>query len=750
MAQYQWNIQSADKEKVAALKNDMVMPEFIGKILVNRGIDTYEKAMEFIHPQSCGLYTPFYFKDMVKSVERIEKAIRDKEAILIFGDRDVDGVTATAILYRYLQKRGAQVVYRVPEGLEKYGVSKDVVYWAIDNLITLIVTVDCGITALDEIEYAQKMKVDVIVTDHHEPRDKLPPAFSIINPLVESDNYPFPKLCGAGVALKLVQAMIERTDLVGYYGEEIVFFDLETSGLNPGLDEIIEIGAVTMKNGIEVSRYNRLVKASKPLTPEITTLTGITDALLEAEGIDAKSALEGFVDYIGKRKLVGHNIVGFDLRFLEVHLKRHLGISIDNPVDDTLKMARVMMKKLKDHKLLTVAYALGVYAESKSMHRALADCTVNAEVYRRLIVSHSAKIDELYKEYLPLVAIGTIADIMPLSGENRNIVKNGIKNIPYSVSGLISLIREIQLDFDTITAKTVGWNIAPYLNSPGRIGDASLSVDLLITTKLNEASEIAQEIIDKDKERKDLVHTTMDLILEDARNSVKAEDKFVIMASEKYVKGINGLIAHRLATEYQTPTMVIAIDGEEATGSARVTSEFSVIKLLETMSDLFDQFGGHKYAGGFSMKTSNIEPLRARVEKYMEEYRHSDLQEELIIEEELTGLDDINVTMLKYIENVLEPIGHGNENPKFLIRSIEITNFRTMGRDASHALISIRKSGKEITLVAWSFARYPELADSRTGYFDIVCYPEINRYQGSEEARLVLLDIRKANPGGKT
>lgn len=747
MAQFQWKLNRRDKANVESLKAVLELPELIMSILTGRGADTFEKAMEFIQPYPYGLYSPFYFKDMVKTIERIEKAIADKEAILIFGDRDVDGMTATAILYRYLQKRGANVVYRVPEGEEKYGVSKDVIYWAVDNMITLIVTVDCGITAIDEIDYATKMKIDVIVTDHHEPRETIPRAYSVINPMIESDGYPFQRLCGAGVVLKLVQGMIEHSELVGYYNEEIVFLDLETTGLNPGLDDIIEIGAVNVKNGVELSRFGCLVKTAKDIPAEIVNLTGITKEMTEKEGLDPADALKKLVDFIGNKKLVGHNLVGFDMRFLEVQLKKRLSVALANPVDDTLKMSKVMLKKLKDHKLLTVAHGLGVYADARTMHRSVQDCLVSAEVYRRLVVGRNAKIDELYKEYLPLVAIGTIADIMPLAGENRNIVKNGIKNIPYTVTGLISLIREIGVDFESINAKAIGWNIAPFLNSPGRIGDASLSVELLITTKLNDATDIAHEIIQKDKERKELVFTTMERILKDAKDTFESGDKFLLMASDRYVKGINGLIAHRLATEYQLPAMVIAIDGNEATGSVRVTSEFSVIKLLESLSDVFDQFGGHKYAGGFSMKASKIDELRDRIKKYMREYEHSDLMEELNIDAELTDFDGINLNMLKYIENVMEPVGHGNEHPKFLVRGVEITGSKTMGKDASHAILSAKKSGKELNLIVWNYSKFPELAGLKNGFYDMVCFPEINRYQGSEEARLVLLDIKQDGHG---
>ena len=183
-----WNIQKPDRARVDKLCEEFRFPELISGILLNRGIDTFEKIQQYTKPSTLNLTSPFYFRDMQKTVDRIREAIAKKQAVLIFGDKDVDGVTATAILYKFLERLDANVVFRVPEGTEDYGLTKEVLRWASTNEIELIITVDCGITSIDEIEYANSIGIDVIVTDHHEPREVLPKAYTIINPKIKEDH----------------------------------------------------------------------------------------------------------------------------------------------------------------------------------------------------------------------------------------------------------------------------------------------------------------------------------------------------------------------------------------------------------------------------------------------------------------------------------------------------------------------------------------------------------------------------------
>ncbi len=744
MSAVKWKVREPRVQNIRVIKDTLKVPDLVARLLVNREIDTVEKALNFSSPHILNLHTPFLFQDMPKALDRIILAIEKDEGILIFGDKDADGVCSTSILYKLLHKLGAkQLAYRVPEKMENYGISRDVVAWAVHQGFTLMVTVDCGITANEEVEYARTLGLDVIITDHHEPHEQLPPAYAIINPKVKTDTYPFPFLSGGGTVYKLAQAMMEKLDLPEYYNQELIFFDLETSGLNPNSDEIIEIGAIKVKNGVVLDQFQTLCKADQPISAEITAINHITNEMLKKDGIPIKEALQKFVDFVQDAKLIGHNILGFDLPFINYALKKHLNVRLDNPTEDTLKMARVMLKKVKDYKLNTVAQHLGYFVDPDTLHRSVDDSKVAAEVYRRLVLSRSARLNDMQKELLPLVAISTIADIMPLQDENRNIVRNGLRLLPYSSIGLITLLRSINMPLENLLARDISWNVSPLINSPGRMGDASLSVELLIANHLKEAEELAKELVEKDKQRKELVQSHVDKILSTLDEKHVMSEKFVLIDDANIPRGITGLLSNKLSTQLQIPAIVISSDIKgESSGSVRVNTEVNVLSLLESMTGLFNQYGGHRAAGGFTIPTERIPELRAGLLKYMRDFDASSFEEELDIDMELTDLEEISLSNLRYLENILEPTGHHNHTPVFVIRDVRIVSSRTMGKDQSHMLMTIAKDKSEKPVIVWKRAKeVQELMKSHQS-FDIVASPEINRYQNQDEARLVLTDIR--------
>ncbi len=744
-----WNIPRPDRKILDSLMDRFHYPEFITSILINRGINTFEAVQEYTKPSVLNLHSPFYFKDMEKAISRIEKALQEKQGILIFGDKDVDGVTATAILYKFFQKMDANVVYRVPEGLENYGISKEVISWAAMNEFNLVITVDCGISSVEEIEYANSLGLDIIITDHHEPREVIPKAYAIINPKMHDDFYPYRTLCGSSVAFKLVCALSEKYVLNDYHNLEIVFLDIETTGLNPTKDEIIEIGAVKIKNGIKIDEFQSLIKCSTPVCAEVTALNGLTNEMLEKDGIPIREALEKFLNFIGDRKIIGHNIIEFDLKFINNYLKKILQVTLTNPVEDTLKMARVMLKKANDYKLVTIGQNLGVYINPAFLHRSVADSELCAEVYRRLIIGRTNKLMEQYFEFLPLAAIGTIADIMPLTGENRTIVKTGLRLIAHSSIGLILLVRAVNLNTEKITSREISWNISPLLNSPGRIGDASFSVELLISNKIKEAEELVQEILNKDNTRKGVVDDGVGIVNKFLDQETIVKNKLIFISSEEFTRGTTGLLANRLSIQFQLPAVIISIDGKMSSGSVRAVFGFDVMKMLEYTSDLMEQFGGHKSAGGFIIKSDNLEQFKARLLEYMEQFNPEDFKDEISIDAVLDNTDDLTLSMIRYLENILEPTGNGNEVPKLIVKKAKISAFREIGKNNSHSLMNISKNGKDIPVIGWNWAQKMKgllnCPGEKTLLFDLVVSPEINKYQGVEEVRLNLIDIKPSS-----
>lgn len=743
-----WKVLSPDQKKLKELLEQFHYPEFITSILMNKGINTPDKINQYIKPSVLNLHSPFCFKDMRKAIERIEQALSKQEAILIFGDKDVDGVTATAIVHKFLQKLEANVVYRVPEGNENYGISKDVIQWAAMNEMTLIITVDCGITSIDEIEYANSLGIDVILTDHHEQREVLPKAYAVINPKAQESGYPFISLSGSSVAMKLILGYVEKHHLPDYHGQEIVFLDIETTGLNPTRDEIIELGAVCMKDGVKIGEFQKLIKPVQTVSEEITKITGITNKMLEEGGIPLKDALTSFVEFIGNRRLVGHNLIDFDMRFIAYALKKELQVVLTNPMEDTLKMSRVMLKKVNDHKLNTVARYLGLFVDEKDLHRSVMDSWLCAEVYRRLLLNRTNKIMETIEEFMPLAAIGTIADIMPLVDENRNIVKNGLKLIQHSSIGLISLLRAINMNMERITSRDISWTVAPMLNSPGRVGEASYSIELLISNKIKESEDLVKEILTKDTTRKGIVDDGVEVINQKLDRDEVDLNKIIFLASQDFTKGTTGLLANRLCNQYFVPAVIIAIDKQQATGSIRALPGFNVVQMLDSLSDLFLQFGGHKSAGGFTVKIENLDALREGIYAYMKNVDPKDLVSEITIDAALENIDELNLSMIRYLENILEPTGNGNEVPKMLIRKVKIATYRDIGKTGAHSLMTIQKGNKSISVTAWNWAHKLkplfEGKEAAQAFYDIVATPEINKYQGLEEAKLNLVDIKRS------
>lgn len=738
-----WEKTLLDKTKFQEIKNQLPFPvmDILLKTLIKRGYDTREKILSYLKPHFLQLPSPFLFKDMEKAVERIQQAIKNEENILVFGDKDVDGVTATTIMQKTLQKLKAHVAFRVPEGEDKYGLSIEAIDWAASEGFDLIITVDCGITALEEVKHAAKVGIDVIITDHHEPRQQLPEAYAIINPKIPACRYPFPLLSGASVAMNLAWALLESFFLPEYHNQELIFFDIETTGLNPARDEIIEIGAVKVKNGVIIDTFEKFIKTNNPLPKEIFHLTGITNDMLEKMGEDISSALRAFLSFVEGKKLIGHNIAEFDMRFLQQAIRKNLNISFSPPIEDTLPLSRILFTKIKDHKLNTVAEELGIYVDTKSLHRARADAELCTQVYRSMILQRNHPFMQSLQDIISLAAIGTIADIMPLIHENRTIVKNGLDFLRYSSIGLVKLIQSQEMDIQKISVKDIGWGIAPLLNSPGRVGQASISVELLLSNKIHEVNDLLTHIVNKDNERRQQFDHNLKNIEQKLTQEI-IDDTVIIVESSEISKNSTGLLSNKLSLQYQKPVVVIAIQKDEAIGSVRSAVHFNVIEMLEYCSDILSQFGGHKAAGGFTINNEMLPLFKQRVLEYYEKFQKD--PEAIIIDLELDQLKDLSLENLKYLESMMSPIGAGNEMPRLFISKIKIAGTNFFGKQKEHLQCFIVKKEDSLPAVGWSFKKtltafgFEKLTE---GFFDIVAVPEINRYNDTEQVRLNLIDI---------
>ncbi|MGL5956071.1 MAG: single-stranded-DNA-specific exonuclease RecJ, partial [Brevinema sp.] len=704
MSFFEWNLRRSDVVLHREIKNSLLLPDFILNIAKNRGLDDYPSMMEFAYPQLLSLPSPFALTDIDKAVERIHQAISQKEKILIFGDKDADGVTATAIMHRILTRFHGDVSFKVPEGDDHYGISKSTLDYAKAQGVSLIITVDCGITAVEECRYAKELGIDIIITDHHEPLENLPEVSVLINPKLH--NYSFPFLAGAGVALKLAQALGESY-LLEEYNREFVFFDIETTGLDPERDDIIEIAAVVTKNGVIMKEFQCLISTEKTIDTKITEITNITQKMIQEEGIPIIEALTQFLEFIGDLPLVGHNIIGFDMKFLQINLQRFFQKQIKNTPIDTLSISRVMFKSLKSHTLFSVGEYLGIYVDQSKLHRALTDVKLNAEVYRRMCLARSRPIQQILSELLPLAAIGTVADIMPLIGENRIIVRVGTEkeHINFSTTGLIALLRRLKI-MDSLNAKSIGWVLGPIINSPGRLGQAGLVVELLTSTSINKANELVEQLIQKDQERKNMVTSLEEEIVHSTNLDDILAKKHVFIMSNNISRGLTGLIATKLTNQFQVPVIIIALGNEGlASGSVRSTGAFDVVEFLQHARHLFSQFGGHKAAGGFVIAQEHLGEFQQNITEYMTNWTASNLKNPLDIDIELTDLSMLSIKNIHYLHSLFNPIGSKNPFPNFLIKGVSLSEHKYIGRNKEHMTFVFQKGKGTFNVIAWGFVK---------------------------------------------
>lgn len=535
----------------------------ITDILGQRGVNTEEQVVEFLRPSLLNLASPFAFREMALAVERLDRARRDAEKVLIYGDYDVDGVTSTTILYKVLTDLGFNAVAYIPNRMDEgYGLHKEALLKASQADVKVVITVDCGITAVEEVEYAESLGIDIILTDHHEPPATLPKAYAIINPKVDGSGYPFRDLAGVGVAFKLAQALLETLD------------DGET----------------------------------------------------------------------------------------------------------------------------------GAYAQM---------------------------------EILDLVALGTIADLVPLVGENRVIVSCGLKQMEKTIHlGLRSLLEECGLWNKPLKAGQIAFMVAPRINAAGRMDSARAGLELLLTGHEDRAKELAQLLSRENALRQE---TEKEIFAEAVALLEKGPlPRVIVLSAPSWHHGVIGIVASRLVERYYRPVFLIAEDGEEAKGSARGISGYHVLNELREQTELMERFGGHSQAAGFSMTRENISRLReglnASAEKFTEELFH-----ERVHVDKLVPLEVLDASLMRELEH-LSPFGFGNPNPVLAGIDLPLYQVNTVGKDQAHLKCAFGSTGQWEGI---AFRKGEELGRiSGTPAVDVAFGLDWNTFRGPQSIQLLIKDIQ--------
>lgn len=539
----------------------------VAQLLASRGVESLDDAARFLDAGLHRLSDPFALRGVAQAVERIERALAQGERIAVYGDYDVDGQSATALMVRVLTSLGAQVVPYIPHRTaEGYGLHISALEALEAAGCSLVITVDCGITAVEEAAWAARRGLDLIVTDHHEPKEPLPQALALINPHLDPE-YPHPYLSGCGVAFKV------------------------------------------------------------------------------AEGLAMRAAGD---------RLLAH-------RFVE------------------------------------------------------------------------------------LAALGTVADVVPLRGENRSLVRAGLlkMNEGGEIPGIEALRRAAGLEGE-VTAGAIGFILGPRLNAAGRVGDPDVGLRLLLARSVEEAMPLAQALEECNAERRRLEEE----VLHAARGMVEKlhrlpEDRGIVVAGEGWHPGVVGIVAARLVEVYHRPALVIGIDREVARGSGRSIPGFDLFGALSECASLFDAFGGHEAAAGFTLPAGKVGELRARfLEVAQERLSPGDLVPALAFDA-YVDLDELSFELLEALE-LLEPHGVGNPAPLFVARGVRLSG-RAVGRDGAHFKLSVAAPwGAAFDGIAFSLAESLGGRIDDGALYDVAFAPEVNVWNGRRSIQLNVKDVRRA------
>ena len=562
-----WRVREPELVLQKTLAASLNISTITSQLLINRGISDIQQAERFLSSTLSDIRSPLGMKGMKEGVERVLKALHNKEKIAIYGDYDVDGITSTSILLMFLKSAGANVSYYIPERIaEGYGLNADAISKLAERGVTLLITVDCGISDHAELKLAKELGMDVIVTDHHEVPDYLPPAYAIINPKQSGCPFPFKNLAGVGVAFNFIIALRASLRDEGFWKEKEV----------PNL-----------------------------------------------------------------------------------------------------------------------------------------------------------------KEYLDLVALGTIADVVPLVDENRIFVKYGLMELTASTKpGIIALKEVSGLNDVPINAGMVGYRLAPRINAAGRVGKGVDGVRLLTSESYDEAASIAKLLDDGNKERQGLE----EVILREATGMVESglisDRKSIVLASESWHPGVIGIVASRIAEKYYRPTVMIAIKDGIGKGSARSIHSFMLYEGLKECSHLLNEFGGHDYAAGLSINEENIEKFREAFERVASgKLSDEDMLPEMDIDAAM-DLNEVTEALINELDN-LAPFGEANPEPLLCSTGLGIADCKVVGNN--HLKMRVKQGRTVRDAIGFGMGN---LNLSPGINLDTAFIPQINLWNGGKSIQLKLKDVR--------
>ncbi|MGL4982129.1 MAG: single-stranded-DNA-specific exonuclease RecJ, partial [Treponemataceae bacterium] len=509
-----------DSQLVKDISKKYNCDPLLASILIRREILDGEDIFFFLENDPRYLHNPFLFNEMEDAVDRIFSALDEGERVLIFGDRDADGITSTILLYKHLKNLGIDISWRLPRENDSYGLNIDAIDEFAKNSGTLIITVDCGISNNDEITHASELGIDVIIIDHHDTPENLPEPSIIINPKIQDCGYPFKYLSGCGVVFKLVTALHFAKS--NWYKQQVCLFNVRP------LNDAYCIDVIKTVNCREVSR--------------------ISETFIIGETSIHDTRLLPF--------LQGQQIFVWDEVVQKMMLKKIFGTGIEfNLVDIRNEIAKIM-PALANMSLIRLAPQSKMlkYVEKSASE---IDCFFN--LFITFMQKQIIPFDTILKDDLQLVALSTLADIVPLKNENRIMTKIGLQSLNTKPQqGLQELLLKQNLLGKRITSTDISWNIIPLLNATGRLGQPELAVQFFLEEDAAQRDNLAQKVIELNNERKKMGTDVWPLIEKHAYTVFEKLDQKLIFIYETQIhRGLTGLVAGKLMQIFKVPAMVV-------------------------------------------------------------------------------------------------------------------------------------------------------------------------------------------------
>lgn len=702
-----WNKTDIDKEAVRLMAQHYDIDLLTASILVRRGVREPDELKFYLENDLLFTYNPFLFTEMEDVVDRILLAVTEGEKVMIFGDRDVDGITSTVLLKEGLERLGLEAEWSLPLGNDPYGLTMEVVEEFAREGGELLITVDCGISNVREIARLAELGVDTIVIDHHNPQEELPPALAIIDPKMEDSGYPFRDLAGCGVVAKLLWALeFSQTEL---YKQEFVLLNTR-----PGNDTII-LEAVKMTNLVET---DRLVENLVPgiVRPDQTRIASF---------------------------LMDTQIIVYDETVHRKLLRKAFGPDIDINLIDTAPEIWKVFPPLKGLSLLKIRDRSRTNRYQKGL---VSEIDIFVNLFQSYIHRRYPALSSEYERNLDLVALGTLADLMPLCGENRLLVKRGMVQLNSVERGAIhELLLQQRLLGKRISTTDVGWQISPAINATGRLGVPDKAAELFITSDDERRRKLTEEILSLNKQRKKLGDTAWSKVLPKAEKSLEELGGKMVMVKDAAIhRGITGIIAARLMQYFGVPATVIAKLETNLVGSMRSIKGFHLKEFLHSFEDIFIDYGGHDYAAGFSLYEDRFAEFENRFkETVLSLPPLEQVEETLDIDAELP-LSYLNPQLHGLVEQ-FEPYGEENPPIIFLVRDLKVANIDLVGKsEQQHAKMLLDSGSFKWPAIYWRAGEKVNREFALGDNVDVVFRLGRNYFQNTETSQLTVLDLKRS------